>query len=97
MREYLRTWAWRGGFRSGVVVVCSDGLERGDPDVLAAAMARLSRLAHRVIWVNPLKAGPEYEPATRGMRAALPHIDLLVSGHNLAGLASLGAVLEALD
>jgi uncharacterized protein with von Willebrand factor type A (vWA) domain len=97
MCEYLRTWAWRGGFRSGVVVVCSDGLERGDPDVLAAAMARLSRLAHRVIWVNPLKAGPEYEPATRGMRAALPHIDLLVSGHNLAGLASLGAVLEELD
>ena len=97
MREYLRTWAWRGGYRGGVVVVCSDGLERGDPDVLAAAMARLSRLAHRVIWVNPLKAGPAYEPATRGMRAALPHIDLLVSGHNLAGLASLGAVLEALD
>ena len=97
MREYLRTWAWRGGYRGGVVVVCSDGLERGDPDVLAAAMARLSRLAHRVIWVNPLKAGPAYEPATRGMRAALPHIDLLVSGHNVAGLASLGAVLEALD
>jgi uncharacterized protein with von Willebrand factor type A (vWA) domain len=97
MREYLRTWAWRGGFRGGVVVVCSDGLERGDPDVLAAAMARLSRLAHRVIWVNPLKAGPEYEPATRGMRAALPHIDLLVSGHNLASLATLRAVLEALD
>jgi uncharacterized protein with von Willebrand factor type A (vWA) domain len=97
MREYLRTWAWRGGFRGGVVVVCSDGLERGDPDELAAAMARLSRLAHRVIWVNPLKAGPEYEPATRGMRAALPHVDLLVSGHNLASLAGLGAVLEALD
>ena len=97
MREYLRTWAWRGGYRGGVVVVCSDGLERGDPDVLAAAIARLSRLAHRVIWVNPLKAGPAYEPATRGMRAALPHIDLLVSGHNLASLASLGAVLEALD
>ncbi|HEV8205465.1 MAG TPA: VWA domain-containing protein [Acidimicrobiia bacterium] len=97
IREYLRTWAWRGGFRGGVVVVCSDGLERGDPDMLAAAMARLSRLAHRVIWVNPLKAGPEYEPATRGMRAALPHIDLLVSGHNLASLAGLGAVLEALD
>jgi uncharacterized protein len=97
MREYLRTWAWRGGFRGGVVLVCSDGLERGDPDVLANAMARLARLAYRVIWVNPLKAGPEYEPATRGMRAALPHIDLLVSGHNLASLASLGAVLEALD
>jgi uncharacterized protein with von Willebrand factor type A (vWA) domain len=97
MREYLRTWAWRGGYRGAVVVVCSDGLERGDPDALAAAMARLSRLAHRVIWVNPLKAGPAYEPATRGMRAVLPHIDLLVSGHNLASLADLGAVLKALD
>ena len=52
---------------------------------------------HRVIWVNPLKSGPTYEPTTRGMRAALPHIDLLVSGHNLASLAGLGAVLEALD
>jgi uncharacterized protein with von Willebrand factor type A (vWA) domain len=80
-----------------VVVVCSDGLERGDPEVLAAAMSRLARLAFRVFWVNPLKTGPAYEPATRGMRAALPHIDLLVSGHNLASLASLGAVLEALD
>src|SRR5262249_28217403 len=84
LREDLRTWAWRGGCRGAVVVVCSDGLERGDPDVLAAAMARLARLAYRIVWVNPLKAGPAYEPATRGMRAALPHIDLLVSGHNLA-------------
>jgi len=97
IREYLRTWAWRGGYRGGVVVVCSDGLERGDPEVLAAAMARLARLASRVFWVNPLKTGPTYEPATRGMLAALPHIDLLVSGHNLASLTSLGAVLEALD
>jgi len=97
IREYLRTWAWRGGYRGGVVVVCSDGLERGDPEVLSAAMARLARLASRVFWVNPLKTGPTYEPATRGMRAALPHIDLLVSGHNLASLTSLGDVLEALD
>jgi uncharacterized protein len=97
VREYLRTWAWRGGFRGGVVVICSDGLERGDPEVLAAAMARLTRLAFRVVWVNPLKTGPAYEPSSRGMRAALPHIDLLVSGHNLASLTSLGAVLEALD
>jgi hypothetical protein len=97
IREYLRTWAWRGGYRGGVVVICSDGLERGDPEVLAAAMARLARLAYRVFWVNPLKTGPTYEPTTRGMRASLPHIDLLVSGHNLTSLTSLGAVLEALD
>jgi uncharacterized protein len=97
IREYLRTWAWRGGYRGGVVVICSDGLERGDPEVLAAAMARLARLTSRVFWVNPLKSGPTYEPTARGMRAALPHIDLLVSGHNLASLTGLGAVLEALD
>jgi uncharacterized protein len=96
VREYLRTWAWRGGCRGAVVVLCSDGLERGDPDVLAAAMARLQRLAYRVVWVNPLKTGPAYEPATRGMRAALPHVDLLVPGHNLASLVDLAAVIEEL-
>ena len=97
LREYLRAWAWRGGYRAAVVVICSDGLERGDPDVLAAAMARLARLAYRIVWVNPLKAGPSYEPATRGMRAALPHIDLLVSGHNLASLVDIAAVIETFD
>lgn len=97
LREYLRNWAWRGGCRGAVVVICSDGLERGDPDVLAGAMARLARLAYRIVWVNPLKAGPAYEPATRGMRAALPHIDLLVSGHNLASLAELANVIETFD
>jgi uncharacterized protein len=96
VQEYLRTWAWRGGCRGAVVVLCSDGLERGDPEVLAAAMARLRRLAYRVIWVNPLKSGATYEPATRGMRAALPHVDLLVSGHNLASLTDLAAVIETL-
>jgi uncharacterized protein len=96
VREYLSSWAWRGGCRGAVVVLCSDGLERGDPEVLAAAMARLRRLAYRVIWVNPLKSGARYEPATRGMRAALPHVDLLVSGHNLASLTDLAAVIETL-
>jgi uncharacterized protein with von Willebrand factor type A (vWA) domain len=96
VREYLRTWAWRGAYRGAVVVLCSDGLERGDPAVLAAAMSRLQRLAYRVIWVNPLKSGPAYQPATRGMRAALPFIDLLVSGHNLASLVNLANVVDAL-
>jgi uncharacterized protein with von Willebrand factor type A (vWA) domain len=94
--EYLRTWAWRGGCRGAVVVVCSDGLERGQPEVLAANMARLSRLAHRIVWVNPLEASPGYEPVTRGMLAALPHVDLHVPGHNLASLASLAGVVAAL-
>jgi uncharacterized protein with von Willebrand factor type A (vWA) domain len=97
VREYLRAWAWRGGCRGAVVVLCSDGLERGDPGVLAAAMSRLARLAYRVIWVNPLKSGPAYEPATRGMQAALPHIDLLVSGHNLASLVNLANVVDSLS
>jgi uncharacterized protein with von Willebrand factor type A (vWA) domain len=96
LREYTRTWGRRSGFRGGVVLICSDGLERGDPAVLADEMARLSRLSHRVIWVNPLKSDPGFQPATRGMRAALPRIDLLLSGHNLASLQELAALLPAL-
>src|SRR5262249_37479781 len=97
LREYLRTWAWRGGGGGALVWSARAGPERGAPECLAGAMARLARLAHRVAWVNPLKAGPAYEPAARGMRAALPHIDLLVSGHNLASLADLAGVIETFD
>jgi uncharacterized protein with von Willebrand factor type A (vWA) domain len=64
--------------------------------VLADEMARLSRLSHRVIWVNPLKSDPGFEPVARGMRAALPHVDVLVSGHNLASLQDLATLLPAL-
>jgi uncharacterized protein with von Willebrand factor type A (vWA) domain len=97
IQEYLRTWARRARCRGAVVVICSDGLERGDPDVLGHAMARLARLSHRIVWVNPLNTGPEYEPLTRGMVAALPHIDVLLPGHNLASLVTLAEVLESLD
>ena len=96
LRDYNRTWGRRSGFRGSVVLICSDGLERGDPAVLADEMARLGRLSHRVIWVNPLKSDPGFEPATRGMRAALPRIDVLLSGHNLASLQELAALLPAL-
>jgi hypothetical protein len=82
--------------RGAVVIVCSDGLEVGDPSVLAAQMARLSRLAYRVIWLNPLKEDPAYEPLARGMAACLPYIDLFVSGHNLASLEELGEQLQRL-
>jgi len=75
--------------RGAVVIVCSDGLEVGDPTLLAAQMARLSLLAYRVIWLNPLKEDPAYEPLARGMSACLPYIDLFVSGHNLASLEAL--------
>jgi uncharacterized protein with von Willebrand factor type A (vWA) domain len=94
LRELLNVYGQRGSIRGAVVVLCSDGLERGDPDLLTAEMARLSRLAYRVVWVNPLKGSPLYEPLARGMAAALPHIDLFLSGHNVASLEELGAVLE---
>ena len=79
--------------RGSVVVVCSDGLEVGDPEDLRAQMARLSRLAHAVVWLNPLQEHPEYEPLARGMQAALPYVDLFAGGHNLASLEELGAQL----
>ena len=82
--------------RGAVVIVCSDGLEVGDPSLLAAQMARLSRLAYRVIWLNPLKEDPAYEPLARGMAACLPYIDVFVSGHNLASLESLSDDLARL-
>ena len=72
--------------RGAVVVVCSDGLEVGDPELLAEQMARLARLANRVIWLNPLKESPAYAPLARGMRAALPHVDRFSSGHDLASV-----------
>jgi len=79
--------------RGAVVVVCSDGLDVGDPEVLREQMARLGRLAHRVVWLNPLREDPAYEPLARGMAAALPHVDVFASGHNLASLEELGREL----
>jgi uncharacterized protein with von Willebrand factor type A (vWA) domain len=80
--------------RGAVVVVLSDGWDRGDPDELAAEMARLRRCAHRVIWLNPLAADPRYEPLTRGMQAAMPHIDRLLPGNSLASLEQLAELME---
>ena len=56
-------------------------------------MARLARLAHRIVWLNPLKEDPAYEPLARGMQAALPHVDVFLSAHNLASLEAIGAAL----
>jgi len=83
----------RGMARGAVVVVLSDGWDRGDPEQLATEMARLSRVADRVVWVNPLKATEGYEPLTRGMAAALPHVDDFVAGHSLDALDELAEVL----
>jgi uncharacterized protein with von Willebrand factor type A (vWA) domain len=82
--------------RGAVVIICSDGLEVGDPSLLAAQMERLSRLAYRIIWLNPLKEDPDYEPLARGMAACLPYVDLFLSGHNLASLEALAAELRSL-
>jgi uncharacterized protein with von Willebrand factor type A (vWA) domain len=95
MRELLDEWSTRSALRGSVVVLCSDGLERGDPMVLAKQVARLSRLVHRLVWVNPLKGSPRYEPLARGMAAALPHVDVFLPGHNLQSLEALAGAVSA--
>jgi uncharacterized protein len=93
LKSLLDGWSQRAALRGAVVVLCSDGLERGDPDLLRAQMARLRRLAYRVVWANPLKGSPRYEPLARGMAAALPSVDVFLSGHNLESLEALAAAL----
>jgi uncharacterized protein len=93
LKTLLDGWSQRAALRGAIVVLCSDGLERGDPELLKTQMARLRRLAHRVVWVNPLKGSPRYEPLARGMAAAMPSIDEFLSGHNLESLEHLGRVL----
>jgi uncharacterized protein with von Willebrand factor type A (vWA) domain len=95
LKTLLDGWSQRAALRGAVVVLCSDGLERGDPELLKAQMARMRRLAHRVVWVNPLKGSPRYEPLARGMAAAMPSVDVFLSGHNLESLEHLGRVLGA--
>ena len=94
---FVRGWARRGLCRGGIVVICSDGLDRGDPEVLAAAMERIARLSYRLLWVNPHKGGdPAFRPSTLGMLVAAPHVDQLLSGHDLHSLEELAALLPAL-
>ena len=95
--ELVRKWGRGGLCRGGVVVICSDGLDRGDPEVLALAMERLARLCHRIVWLNPHKGdAPDFRPSTLGMMVAAPHIDLLLSGHDLASLEEFAGMLPAL-
>jgi uncharacterized protein with von Willebrand factor type A (vWA) domain len=93
LQRFLDERGHGGLARGAVVVLCSDGLDVGDPELLREQMARLSRLAHRVVWLNPLKEDPAYAPLARGMQAALPYVDLLASGHNLASLEEVGRAL----
>ena len=83
--------------RGAVVVILSDGWDQGEPEQLAAEMARLRRSAHRLVWLNPLAADPRYAPLTRGMQAALPHADDLLPGNSLASLEALAELLEGVE
>ncbi|QOV40618.1 VWA domain-containing protein [Streptomyces ferrugineus] len=94
LRAFLDRWGQRGMARGAIVVVLSDGWERGDPELLGAQMRRLHRLAHRVVWANPRKARPGYAPLAAGMAAALPSVDDFVEGHSLAALERLAAVVR---
>ena len=88
-------WGVRGMARGAIVVVLSDGWDRGDPVEMAREMERLHRTAHTVVWVNPLRASPGYEPIARGMAAALPHVDLFLDGHCLDSLQTLAEAIGA--
>jgi uncharacterized protein with von Willebrand factor type A (vWA) domain len=93
LRAFLTRWGQRGTARGAVVVVCSDGWERGDPGALAEQMDRLSRLAYRLVWVNPHRGKAGYVPLAGGMAAALPYLDEFVAGHSLAALEELVGVI----
>ncbi len=93
LKQFLDQWGQRGTARGAVVVLLSDGWERGDASLLGEQVARLHRLSHRVVWSNPRKAAPGYAPLAAGMAAALPHVDDFVEGHSLAALEQLAAVV----
>jgi len=95
LQRFNDRWGVRGMARGAVLVICSDGWDRGDPQLVADEMARLSRVARKVIWVNPLKASPGYEPLARGMAAALPYVDQFVEGHAIMSLEDLAQVISA--
>ncbi|MFP5371951.1 MAG: vWA domain-containing protein [Actinomycetes bacterium] len=94
LKAFLDRWGQRGTARGAVVVVCSDGWERGGTELLGEQMTRLRRLAHAVVWVNPHKGRAGYEPLTGGMQAALPSIDHFVSGHSMAAFEELTGVIQ---
>jgi uncharacterized protein with von Willebrand factor type A (vWA) domain len=97
LQEFNDRWGVRGMARGAIVVICSDGWDRGDPELVASEMGRLSRVAHRVVWVNPLKASPGYAPLARGMAAALPFVDQFVEGHAVQSLETLAGIIAGRD
>jgi uncharacterized protein with von Willebrand factor type A (vWA) domain len=88
-------WGVAGLARGAVVVILSDGWDRGEPERLAEEMERLHRVTHSIVWVNPLKAAPGSQPLSRGMAAALPFVDRFVAGHSLTALAELAALVAS--
>ena len=93
LKEFLDGTGHRGSARGAIVAICSDGLDVGDPALLGEQMARLHRLAYKIVWLNPLKRDPAYEPLARGMEAALPYVDVFSSGHNLVSLEAVALQL----
>lgn len=96
IRQFNFAWARKVLGRGAVVMVISDGWDRGDIPLLEREMARLQRSCHRLIWLNPLLGSPRYEPLTLGIRAALPHVDDFRPVHNLVSLQQLGDMLADL-
>ncbi|MDQ3627367.1 MAG: VWA domain-containing protein [Actinomycetota bacterium] len=94
LRAFVDRWGQRGTARGAVVVIASDGWERGDPRMLGEQVARLQRLSHAVVWMNPHRGKAGYEPVQAGMAAALPHLDAFVAGHSLA---AFGRLLEVVS
>ena len=97
LKEFNDVYGRRGLSRGAVVVIVSDGWDRDDPALLTSEMARIARAAYAVVWVNPLKGNPEYQPLAGGMRAALPFVDRFLPGHNLRSLEELAAVLAGIE
>jgi uncharacterized protein with von Willebrand factor type A (vWA) domain len=95
--DFNRHWARRVLGHGAVVIIVSDGWDRGDPGHLSAELVHLRRSAHRLIWLNPLLGSEGYEPLTRGMAAALPHCDDFLTAHNVQALDDLGRLLASLD
>ena len=97
LKEFNDVWGRRALSRGAVVVIVSDGWERQDPELVGREMARLARAAYAVVWVNPLKGNPDYQPLAGGMRAALPFVDRFLPGHNLRSLEELATVLAGIE
>jgi hypothetical protein len=97
LKRYNDVWGRRALTRGAVVLIASDGWERQDHELVGREMERLHRAAYAVVWVNPVKGHPDYQPLAAGMRAALPHIDRFVPGHNLSSLEALGGLLSQIE